>query len=181
MSRIIGKRPSRLVEIDPRTCYPSNVRGKIGAVHELAAIVAKVKREGKKVVFTNGCFDLLHRGHLHLLREAKKLGDLLVVALNSDSSAKKIKGADRPILSETERAELIAALEMVDYVTLFDESDPYKLIKELKPDVLVKGGDWPKNEIVGADIVEEQGGKVAVIPYLKGYSTTRIIERMCKK
>jgi len=157
------------------------VRGKIGELHEIKAIVANVRRDGKKVVLTNGCFDLLHRGHLHLLREAKKQGDLLVVALNSDSSVKTIKGADRPVLPESERAELIAALEMVDYVTAFDEADPYKLIKELKPDVLVKGGDWPKNEIVGADIVEEHGGKVAVIPYLKGYSTTQIIERMSKK
>ena len=157
------------------------MRGKIGELHEIKAIVANVRRDGKKVVLTNGCFDLLHRGHLHLLREAKKQGDLLVVALNSDSSVKTIKGADRPVLPESERAELIAALEMVDYVTAFDEADPYKLIKELKPDVLVKGGDWPKNEIVGADIVEEHGGKVAVIPYLKGYSTTQIIERMSKK
>lgn len=157
------------------------MRGKIGELHELKAIVAKVKKEGKKVVLTNGCFDLLHRGHIHLLREAKRQGDLLVVALNSDSSVKMIKGTGRPILAESERAELIAALEMVDYVTAFDEPDPLNVIKELKPDVLVKGGDWPKNEIVGADIVEEHGGKVAVIPYLKGYSTTQIIERMCKK
>ena len=157
------------------------MRGKIGELHELKAIVAKVKKEGKKVVLTNGCFDLLHRGHIHLLREAKRQGDLLVVALNSDSSVKTIKGAGRPILAESERAELIAALEMVDYVTAFDEPDPLNVIKELKPDVLIKGGDWPKNEIVGADIVEKHGGKVAVIPYLKGYSTTQIIERMCKK
>ncbi len=157
------------------------MRGKIGELHEIKAIVANARRDGKKVVLTNGCFDLLHRGHLHLLREAKKQGDLLVVALNSDSSVKTIKGADRPVLPESERAELIAALEMVNYVTAFDEADPYKLIKELEPDVLVKGGDWPKNEIVGADIVEEHGGRVAVVPYLKGYSTTQIIERMCKK
>lgn len=157
------------------------MRGKIGKIRELKSILTKARREGKKVVLTNGCFDLLHRGHLHLLGEAKKQGDLLVVALNSDGSVKTIKGAGRPILPESERAELIAALEMVDYVTAFDEPDPYKLIKELKPDVLVKGGDWSKNEIVGADIVEEHGGRVAVVPYLKGYSTTQMIERMCKK
>jgi len=157
------------------------VRGKIGELHEIETIVAKAKQDGKRVVFANGCFDLLHRGHLHLLREAKKLGDLLVVALNSDSSVRGIKGAERPILPESERAELIAALEMVDYVTLFDEPDPYNAIQALKPDLLVKGGDWPKDDVVGADIVEGRGGRVAVIPYLKGYSTTEIIERMCKK
>lgn len=157
------------------------MRGKIGELHEIKTIVANAKKDGKKVVFTNGCFDLLHRGHLHLLREAKKLGDLLVVALNSDKSVKKIKDANRPILPESERSELIAALEMVDYVTMFDEPEPYEVIKELKPDILVKGGDWPKDKIVGADIVEGQGGRVVVIPYLKGHSTTQIIERMCKK
>jgi len=157
------------------------VRGKIGELHEISTIVANAKGDGKKVVFTNGCFDILHRGHLHLLREAKKLGNILVVALNSDNSVGKIKGMGRPIVPESERAELIAALEMVDYVTLFDESDPYNVIRELKPDVLVKGGDWGKNNIVGTEIVEQNGGRVAVIPYLKGYSTTQIIERMCRK
>lgn len=157
------------------------MQGKIGKLHEIKNILAKAKKERKTVVFTNGCFDLLHRGHLHLLREAKKRGDILVVALNSDRSVKAIKGPDRPILPDSERAELIAALEMVDYVTCFDEPDPYEVIRELKPDVLVKGGDWPKDNIVGANIVEGQGGKVAVIPYLEGHSTTEIIERMCKK
>ena len=153
----------------------------MGELNEISAIVANMKKYGKKVVFTNGCFDILHRGHLHLLREAKQLGDLLVVALNSDHSVRKIKGKDRPIVPESERAELIAALEMVDYVTLFDESDPHNVIKELKPDVLVKGGDWGKNDIVGAEMVQQNGGTVAVIPYLKGCSTTQIIERMCRK
>lgn len=157
------------------------MRGKIAQLHELKAIVAKAKREGKRVVFTNGCFDLLHGGHLHLLREAKKCGDILVVALNSDRSVKEIKGPHRPILPESERAELIAALEMVDYVMCFDEPEPYEIINELKPDVLVKGGDWPKEKIVGADVVVRSGGKVAVVPYLKGYSTTRLIERMREK
>lgn len=157
------------------------MQGKIGKLHEIKNILAKAKKERKTVVFTNGCFDLLHRGHLHLLREAKKRGDILVVALNSDRSVKAIKGPERPIFPDSERAELIAALEMVDYVTCFDEPDPYEVIRELKPDVLVKGGDWPKDSIVGANIVEGQGGKVAVIPYLEGHSTTEIIERMCKK
>ncbi|MBI2350591.1 MAG: D-glycero-beta-D-manno-heptose 1-phosphate adenylyltransferase [Deltaproteobacteria bacterium] len=153
----------------------------MGELHEISAIVANAKKDGKKVVFTNGCFDILHRGHLHLLREAKKLGNILVVALNSDNSVGKIKGMGRPIVPESERAELIAALEMVDFVTLFDEYEPYNAIRELKPDVLVKGGDWGKKNIVGAEIVEQNGGRVAVIPYLKGYSTTQIIERMCRK
>ncbi|MBI2357758.1 MAG: D-glycero-beta-D-manno-heptose 1-phosphate adenylyltransferase [Deltaproteobacteria bacterium] len=149
-------------------------------IAELKRIVARAKSAGKKVVFTNGCFDLLHRGHLHLLREAKKLGDLLVVGLNSDSSVKAIKGPNRPILPESDRAELIAALEMVDYVVLFSDPDPHGLIRELQPDVLVKGGDWAKETIVGADIVESGGGTVAVVPYLGRYSTTEIIERMRK-
>ena len=150
--------------------------GKIKKPDELKAIVAKAKGEGKKIVFTNGCFDLLHLGHLHLLREAKKMGDLLVVGLNSDSSVKKIKGPNRPILPETERAELLAALEMVDYVTLFDDPDPHKVIEELRPNLLVKGGDWAEGKVIGKAVVEQDGGKVTVIPYLKGHSTTKIIE-----
>jgi len=156
------------------------VRQKIRELGALKAIIGKAKTEGKKVVFTNGCFDLLHRGHVHLLREAKKLGDLLIVGLNRDHSVNAIKGPNRPIFPETDRAELIAAMEMVDYVILFGEPDPHQLIQELKPDVLVKGGDWSKESIVGADIVEAAGGAVAVISYLGGYSTTEIIERMRK-
>jgi len=166
----------RIVEIEPATCYPSNVSGKIRELSELKTIVTKAKAKGQKVVFTNGCFDLLHLGHVHLLREAKKMGDLLVVALNSDRSVKKIKGSNRPILPETERAELLAALEAVDYVTLFNEPDPSKVIEELKPDVLVKGGDWTKGQVIGGELVEQNGGKVAVVPYLQGHSTTKIIE-----
>ena len=166
------------MEFTPRTCYPSNVHGKIRKVDELKAIVAEQKSQGKKVVFTNGCFDILHAGHLHLLREAKRLGDILIVALNGDGSVKKIKGPQRPLLPQAERAELIASLEMVDYVTIFDETEPYNLIMELKPDVLAKGGDWPQDKIVGGEVVEKNGGRVAVIPYLKGHSTTDIIERM---
>jgi len=157
------------------------VRGKIKGLKELKIIVSGAKAEGEKVVFTNGCFDLLHRGHLHLLREAKKLGDLLVVAINSDRSVEKVKGPERPILSETERAELIAALEMVDYVVLFDEPDPYDVIRELRPNVLVKGGDWPKDKIIGTEVVEGRGGKVVVVPYLEGHSTSEMIERIRKK
>ena len=143
-------------------------------------MVSGAKAEGKKVVFTNGCFDLLHRGHLHLLREAKKLGDILIVAINNDLSVKKLKGPKRPILPEADRAELIGALEMVDYVTLFHEADPYHLIKELQPNILVKGGDWTTERIIGGEVVEKEGGRVVAVPYLDGYSTTQMIERMCR-
>ena len=156
------------------------MQGKVKGVEELKETVRQAQRGGRVVVFTNGCFDLLHRGHLHLLREAKRLGDLLVVALNTDLSVRRLKGPERPILPETERAELIAALEMVDYVTLFSEPDPHALIKELRPDVLVKGGDWSEDKVVGGDFVEGYGGKVAVIPYLEGYSTTRMIKKICE-
>jgi rfaE bifunctional protein nucleotidyltransferase chain/domain len=154
------------------------VSGKLKSVGELTTIAARAARDGKTVVFTNGCFDLLHRGHIHTLRQAKAHGDLLIVALNSDQSVKAIKGPNRPVTSEADRVELIAAMEMVDYVVVYDEPDPYKLIAAIKPNVLAKGGDWSAEKIVGADIVEQNGGRVAVIPYLKGFSTTEIIERI---
>ena len=152
--------------------------GKLKSLEELKSIALQAKARGQKIVFTNGCFDILHRGHLHVLREAKALGDLLIVAVNSDGSVKRLKGPSRPVISEAGRAELMAALEMVDYVILFDETDPRRLIEEIQPDILAKGGDWRLDQVVGADIVERSGGKVAVIPYLKGFSTTEIIERV---
>ena len=152
--------------------------GKLKNLEELKVIAAVARRQGKSVVFTNGCFDLLHRGHVHILREARACGDLLITGINSDKSVKKIKGPARPVLPESDRSELLAALEMVDYVVLFDEPDPYELISAIRPDVLVKGGDWSGATIVGADLVEEAGGRVVVIPYLKGFSTTEIIERI---
>ncbi|MFQ5849111.1 MAG: D-glycero-beta-D-manno-heptose 1-phosphate adenylyltransferase [Candidatus Binatia bacterium] len=158
-----------------------SMHGKIRQLAELKPIVTKAKAKEQKVVFTNGCFDLLHPGHLHLLREAKKLGHLLIVGVNADSTVKKIKGPNRPILPETERAELLAALETVDYVTVFSEPDPNDIIKELRPSVLVKGGDWTQDQVVGRDIVERDGGKVTLIPLLPGYSTTKIIERIRRK
>jgi D-beta-D-heptose 7-phosphate kinase/D-beta-D-heptose 1-phosphate adenosyltransferase len=154
------------------------VSGKLKTVDELKAITAQARARGKKIVFTNGCFDLLHRGHLHTLRQAKDCGDILIVAINSDRSVQGLKGAGRPIFSQGDRVELIAAMEVVDYVVLFDQADPYELIAALSPDVLAKGGDWSADKIIGADIVERRGGKVAVIPYLKGFSTTEIIERI---
>ena len=152
--------------------------GKLKSVNEITDLAAQARKNGKCVVFTNGCFDLLHRGHVHILREARASGDLLIVGINSDRSVKSIKGPSRPILPQTDRIELIAAMEMVDYVVLFDESDPYQLIAAIKPNVLAKGGDWSAEKIVGADVVTENGGRVTVIPYLPGFSTTEIIERI---
>ena len=151
---------------------------KVKSLVELKEIVGKAKQDGKAVVFTNGCFDLLHRGHVHLLRQAKAMGDILVVAINSDKSVKEIKGPNRPVLPETDRTALLAALEMVDYVVSFDEPDPHMIIAALRPNILVKGGDWGADQIIGSDIVERDGGRVAVIPYLEGFSTTQIIERI---
>lgn len=138
----------------------------------------RLRSEGKRLVFTNGCFDLLHPGHVRYLREARSLGDALVVALNSDRSVRVLKGEGRPILNERERAEVVAALQAVDYVIVFDEETPRELIAELLPDVLVKGGDWPLDEIVGRQEVEAAGGKVLSLPYVEGSSSTDIIERI---
>lgn len=152
--------------------------GKLKSLEDLKVIAADARSKGRSVVFTNGCFDLLHRGHVHVLREAKACGDLLITGVNSDKSVKKIKGPARPVLPESDRSELLASLEMVDYVVLFDEPDPYELISAIRPNVLVKGGDWSDAKIVGADLVEQAGGRVVVIPYIKGFSTTEIIERI---
>jgi D-glycero-beta-D-manno-heptose 1-phosphate adenylyltransferase len=155
-----------------------NVSDKIKSLDELKTLTAAARRNGKIVVFTNGCFDLLHRGHVHLLRNAKALGDVLVVAINSDPSVKLIKGPTRPILAETDRLELIASMEMVNYVMLFGAPDPYNIISTLRPDILVKGGDWSAEEVVGADLVKKNGGKVVGVPYLAGFSTTEIIAKI---
>jgi rfaE bifunctional protein nucleotidyltransferase chain/domain len=154
------------------------VRDKLKRLEELEPLLATAKARGQRIVFTNGCFDILHRGHLRLLRTAKALGDLLIVAVNSDRSIKQIKDSSRPVISQAGRAELIEALEMVDYVILFDEADPCRLLAALKPDILAKGGDYGRDTVVGADIVERNGGRVVVIPFLEGFSTTEIIERV---
>jgi D-beta-D-heptose 7-phosphate kinase/D-beta-D-heptose 1-phosphate adenosyltransferase len=140
----------------------------------------RLKDKGKKVVFTNGCFDLLHPGHVRYLREARSLGDALVVALNSDRSVRALKGPGRPILNEQERAEVIGALEVVDYAIIFDEETPRELIAAVLPDVLVKGGDWPVDQIVGREEVEAAGGQVVSLAFVEGLSTTDIIERIAK-
>jgi len=136
---------------------------------------------GKRVVFTNGCFDLLHIGHIRCLQEAKKLGDLLIVGLNSDSSVRKIKGKKRPIVPQKERATILAALKMVDYVCIFDEETPYHLISLLQPDYIVKGGDWRPEEVVGKEIVEGRGGKVVTVKVVEERSTHGLIQRILKR
>lgn len=130
------------------------------------------------VVFTNGCFDLLHAGHIDLLKRAKKLGTRLVVGINSDASVRKIKGPDRPFTNQDERAELLSAISVVDEVVIFDEPTPERLIKDLKPDILVKGGDWKVNEIIGSDFVLASGGQVMSLPFLDGYSSTKIVDKI---
>ena len=160
---------------------PKDMSGKLKSLDELIATAAQARKNGQTVVFTNGCFDLVHRGHVHILRQAKAAGDLLIVALNSDQSVKEIKGPKRPIMPEADRIELIAAMEMVDYVVLFDEPDPTQLIAAIQPDVLVKGADWSADRVVGAELVEKSGGRVIRIPYLQGFSTSEIIERIVKQ
>jgi D-beta-D-heptose 7-phosphate kinase/D-beta-D-heptose 1-phosphate adenosyltransferase len=139
-----------------------------------------LRKEGKKIAFTNGCFDILHVGHVRYLREAKKAGDILVLALNSDSSVRSIKGEKRPLVSEEERAEVLAALEFIDFVTIFPELTPLELINYLKPDILIKGGDWPEDKVVGREEIKKWGGRVAIIPEVKGKSTTNIVEKIKK-
>jgi D-beta-D-heptose 7-phosphate kinase/D-beta-D-heptose 1-phosphate adenosyltransferase len=149
--------------------------GRILDRDELKAAVGRLRADGKKIVFTNGCFDIIHTGHIRYLREAKSLGDILVVGVNSDRSVSAIK-PKRPINPEDQRAEVLSSLEMVDYVALFDEETPYELIRIVRPDVLVKGGDWKKEEIIGSDIAKETRS----LPYVQGISTSEIIERIKK-
>jgi rfaE bifunctional protein nucleotidyltransferase chain/domain len=151
---------------------------KIQKLDNLVKIREQLKHQGRKVVFTNGCFDLLHAGHIHLFKEAKKLGDVLLVAVNDDASVKKIKGSSRPIFSLQHRLEVLEAVEYIDYLTFFSEETPQKIIASLHPDVLIKGGDWKIQEVVGRKEVEQAGGKVVVIPYLKGHSSSAIIDKI---
>jgi rfaE bifunctional protein nucleotidyltransferase chain/domain len=141
----------------------------------------ELRASGEKLVFTNGCFDLLHPGHVRYLARARALGDRLVVAVNTDASVAKLKGRGRPLVPLDERMEVLAALEVVDYVLSFEEETPARVIREIVPDVLVKGGDWPKEKIVGRDTVESVGGKVLSLPFAPGYSTTNIIDRIVKR
>ncbi|MDH4224015.1 MAG: D-glycero-beta-D-manno-heptose 1-phosphate adenylyltransferase [candidate division Zixibacteria bacterium] len=154
--------------------------GKIVSLERLIKIRDNARSEGLKVVFTNGCFDLLHLGHIDYLQKSKKSGDILIVGLNSDSSVRKIKGKGRPIQSQKDRASILAALQFVDYVCIFGDLTPIKLISRLLPDYLVKGSDWKIKDIVGKDIVESSGGKVLTIKMVKGKSTQKIIQTILK-
>ena len=154
---------------------------KIRTLEETKMIISKLKIEGKKIVFTNGCFDIIHPGHIRYLHAAKKLGDFLVVAINSDTSVRRIKGKGRPILDERSRSEIIASISCVDSVLIFSEDTPENVIRVLIPDILVKGGDWKESEIIGADIVKKAGGRVSVIPYVAGFSTTSIIKKIINR
>jgi rfaE bifunctional protein nucleotidyltransferase chain/domain len=143
----------------------------------LFAIRNKLREESRTVVFTNGCFDLIHAGHIRLFHEARKLGDVLIVALNSDASIRRLKGRSRPIFPLKERQEILAAVEGIDFVTSFSEDNPRRIIAQLLPDVLVKGGDWKPDQVVGREEVEAAGGRVVIVPYLEGRSTSSIIRR----
>lgn len=151
---------------------------KVLALDEAVDRVRELKRQGRIVVFTNGCFDLLHPGHTRYLSEARALGDVLVVAVNSDRSVRELKGPGRPVVPEDERAELLAALRSVDYVTIFDDPTPRQVIARMLPNVLVKGADWGPNAIVGREEVEAAGGQVISIPLAEGYSTSAIIKKI---
>ncbi|PYS90200.1 MAG: D-glycero-beta-D-manno-heptose 1-phosphate adenylyltransferase [Acidobacteria bacterium] len=151
---------------------------KILAPEEVAEVRARLRAEGRQLVFTNGCFDLLHVGHVRYLQSARALGDALLVAINSDRAVRELKGAGRPVMNEQERAEVLAALTAVDYVTVFDELSPRRLIASLLPDVLAKGGDYALDEIHGREETEAAGGRVVSLPFVAGASTTEIIERI---
>ena len=155
---------------------PESLTRKIHSSRAVTSVVRTLKRSGKRIVFTNGCFDLLHLGHVILLERAKRYGDVLVVALNSDRSIRTLKGPHRPVVSQRDRSALVAALSCVDLVTVFDDSTPHALIAKLVPDVLVKGSDWSLRQIVGQDVVRRHKGRVVRIPLIDGYSTTQLVE-----
>lgn len=154
---------------------------KIVNLPRLKAIVSKLRTKKKKIIFTNGCFDLIHIGHIKYLEKAKAQGGILIVGINSDSSMRKIKGPKRPIIKQGDRAKIIAGLEAVDYVSIFNETTPLKMIMTIKPDILVKGADWQLNKIVGADFITSYGGRTISIPLIKDRSTSRIIRKIISR
>ncbi len=145
---------------------------------EIAAIAAQARRDGRRIAFTNGCFDLLHVGHIRYLAAARDAADLLIVGVNDDASVRRLKGPTRPLVPDAARAEVLAALAAVDYVTLFSEDTPYELIRAVQPDLLVKGSDWAPDQVVGRDVVEALGGRVLLIPVVADFSTTTLVERL---
>jgi glycerol-3-phosphate cytidylyltransferase len=146
--------------------------------NEIAELSKKLKAEGKKIVFTNGCFDILHSGHVFYLQKAKQQGDILILGLNSDASVRRLKGEKRPINSEEDRAIVISELKSIDFVVIFEEDTPQEIISIIVPDILVKGGDYKKEDVVGKEVVEKNGGEVVIIPFVDGKSTTNIINRI---
>lgn len=161
--------------MEPGIYFFDKDKGHLGEINKL---LDRLRSENKKLVFTNGVFDIIHRGHIEYLGEAKSLGDVLIVGLNSDSSVKIIKGENRPVNKEYDRAFVLANLKPVDYVIIFSEDNPHNLIKMIIPDILVKGGDWKPENIIGSDIVYENGGKVISLKYVDNYSTTNIIKKI---
>lgn len=159
----------------------SNITAKIHTWEQLPATLGRWREAGEKIVFTNGCFDLLHYGHLHYLAQARDLGERLVIGLNSAASVSRLKGPGRPINDELTRTHLLAALEFVDAVVIFEGDTPLELIKLVEPDLLVKGGDWRPEQIAGSDVVLEKGGRVLCLPYIEGYSTTNIERKILGK
>lgn len=151
---------------------------KVISLKRLTEELKAKRKRGKKIVFTNGCFDIIHAGHVRYLFKARALGDILVVGLNSDSSVRAVKGETRPIVPQNERAEVLSALTPVDYIVIFNDPTPIRLIREIKPDILAKGADWAAKDIVGGGIVKENGGKIARINLVKGRSTTNIIKKI---
>jgi rfaE bifunctional protein nucleotidyltransferase chain/domain len=156
------------------------VKAKIKPLDELVRIVGELKRQGKRIVFTNGCFDLLHAGHAAYLAQAKSLGDVLIVGLNSDSSVRALKGSERPLVPQNDRALLLASLAFVDFVVLFDDLTPHRLIEAIKPDVHVKGGDYTEADLPEAPLVRSYGGQVVILPKVEGRSTTELVQRIRK-
>ena len=151
---------------------------KVATLSGLLPVLARHRKTGKKIVFTNGCFDVLHLGHTRYLQKARAMGDLLVIGMNTDASVKELKGPGRPVNHEKNRAEVLSALACVDFVVLFSEPTPQDLIRAIKPDLLVKGGDWKVKDIAGAPFVASYGGKVKTIPFVKGFSTTGILKKI---
>jgi len=157
------------------------MKQKIKTREEVRNIIKDLKAKGKRIVFTNGCFDILHLGHIRYLEGAKALGDTLVVGVNSDHSVQNLKGPKWPILPEEERAEILSGLGCVDYIIIFDEKDPLELISILQPNILVKGGDWTKETTVGREVVERSGGEVVILPFVEGASTSNLVDTILKR
>ena len=161
-----------------QTSPPPRAAGKIVSRRRLRRILSACRREQRTVVFTNGCFDLLHAGHVKLLERARRLGDVLVVGLNSDRSVRRLKGPGRPVIKQGDRALLLAAMDSIDYVTIFGEATPARLIASVQPDILIKGADWNASQIIGADVVRQRRGRIVRFPVVRGYSTSEIIARI---